>query len=300
MARIQMAKGHWQKEKSGGQCLSRRPGRRFMAKQRNLTWVCRDCVAPLKTDADHFMKPGIVQLLFAIVTVMSLSTPAHGGDSPPAIFKKDARILFQGDSITDGGRGRNSDPNHILGHGYVYLIAANYGGHHPERNLTFINRGFSGNKMPDLAARWQKDTIALKPDVLSILIGINDVWHNLDENKEIPFEQFEHTYDKLMGDTMAALPGVKIVLCEPFMLPGSATKARWNEWETAVKKMQQIVERLGAKYKMPVVHFQKVFDDACKRVPAERWIWDGVHPTYAGHQLMADEWVHVVRKTWRR
>ena len=158
----------------------------------------------------------------------------------------------------------------------------------------------SGNKIPDLVARWQKDAIDLKPDVVSILIGVNDVWHNLEAGKEVPVEEFEQTYDKLLADTVAALPGIKIVLGEPFILAGQANKARWNEWVTGVAKIRGVVAKLAAKYKAPVVHFQKIFDDACKMAPAEYWIWDGVHPTHAGHQLMADEWVRVVRSYWRR
>jgi lysophospholipase L1-like esterase len=246
------------------------------------------------------MKTIIVQFLFVALAAVVLSPVVHAGGAPPAIFRKGARILFQGDSITDGGRGRNSDPNHILGHGYAYLIAADQGGHSPELGLTFFNRGVSGNRISDLVARWQTDTISLKPDVVSILIGVNDVWHNLDARREVPVEEFERAYDKLLADTVAALPGVKLVLCEPFILPGPQNQARWSEWVAAIGKIQQVVAKLGRKYQAPIVHFQKVFDDACKRAPAEYWIWDGVHPTHAGHQLMADEWVRVVKASWRR
>src|SRR3954465_6595950 len=92
---------------------------------------------------------------------------------PIAIFTPGARILFQGDSITDGNRGRSSDPNHILGHGYVFIIAAKYGATLAALNLDFINRGSSGNTVRELQKRWEKDTLELKPDVLSILIGVN-------------------------------------------------------------------------------------------------------------------------------
>jgi lysophospholipase L1-like esterase len=204
-----------------------------------------------------------------------------------AAFQKDGQILFQGDSITDGNRGRSADPNHILGHGYVFIIAAKYGAAFPERNLNFMNRGVSGNKVADLAARWQKDTLDLKPDLLSILIGVNDALR-------VPVEQYEETYDKLLQQTLAALPKVRLVLCEPFTLPVGAKKAVWEEWSADVKTRQAVVEKLAAKYHAPVVHFQKVFDEACQRAPADYWIWDGVHPTYRGHQLMADEWVRVV------
>jgi lysophospholipase L1-like esterase len=200
--------------------------------------------------------------------------------------------LFQGDSITDMGRGRSADPNHILGHGYAFLIAARYGAAYPQRHLTFINRGISGNKVPDLAARWQRDTLDLKPDVLSILIGVNDVGFAMRNTNRVSAELFETNYDRILTEARAANPALKIVLCEPFILPGKSNQNHWNEWQADIKSLQSVVQRLAAKYHAPVVHFQNIFDQASKRgTPDDYWIWDGVHPTYSGHQLMADEWV---------
>jgi len=205
------------------------------------------------------------------------------------VFNKDLRILFQGDSITDGNRGRSLDPNHILGHGYAFIIAAKFGAAFPERNLTFLNRGVSGNKVTDLAARWKADTLDLKPDLLSVLIGINDA------GKQVTPEAYERDYDQLLHDTQAALPSVRFVLGEPFLVPADGNPARWE----LVKQMQAVVERLAQKYHAPVVHYQQVFDAACQRAPAKYWVWDSVHPTYSGHQLMADEWVRTVDLFYR-
>jgi lysophospholipase L1-like esterase len=216
----------------------------------------------------------------------------------PAAFTGGTRILFQGDSITDGGRWRTSDPNHILGQDYAYLIAADVGGHFPEQNLTFINRGVSGNTVSDLAARWQKETLDLKPDILSILIGVNDVWHNLDKTNHVSAAEFEKTYDQILAEARAANPRLKIVLCEPFILPGRATDGHWDECQADIKSVRAVIEKLGVKYQAAVVNFQAVFDAATNRASVNYWIWDGVHPTYAGHQLMADEWLRVVRQTW--
>ncbi len=210
---------------------------------------------------------------------------ARGADAPDVrALGANARVLFQGDSITDGNRGRSADPNHILGHGYCFIVAAKYGAAFPERGLTFMNRGVSGNTVSNLAARWQKDTLELKPDVLSILIGVNDA------GRKVPLEAYEQAYDKLLAETKAALPNVKLILGEPFYLPKgghSPSDARDHE----VKKQQEAVARLAAKHGAALVKFQRVFDEACARAPAEYWIWDSVHPTYSGHQLMADEWV---------
>lgn len=241
--------------------------------------------------------PFMRRVLFLLGMMISATSSLFTQPNVP-LFKPDSRILFQGDSITDGGRGRNGHPNHVLGHSYAYLIAARYGADFPERKLVFFNRGVSGNKVPQLAERWQKDTIDLKPTVVSILIGVNDIWHPLNDGKDVSAEEFEAGYDKLLATTVAALPGVKLVLGEPFILPGKATSPKWDEWQPHLRKFQAIVEKLAVKYHAPVVHYQKLFDNAVKRAPAEYWIWDGVHPTYAGHQLMADEWIRTVNVTW--
>ena len=207
-------------------------------------------------------------------------------------FAANARILFQGDSITDGNRGRNADPNHILGHGYAFIVAAKYGAALPVRNLTFMNRGISGNTVLDLQGRWKTDTLDLKPDVLSVLIGIND------SGKNIPLAQYEEVYDKLLADTRAALPNVKFVLCEPFYLPKEGHRAG-DAHDEDVRQRQAIVAKLAAKHGAALVRLQRVFDEACKRAPAEYWVWDGIHPTYAGHQLFADEWIKTVSQFFR-
>jgi lysophospholipase L1-like esterase len=233
----------------------------------------------------------LIVLLFIVASCGEPFANKATKDTMPVFFPK-ARILFQGDSITDGNRGRNSDLNHILGHGYQYIIAAKFGGELPERSLTFMNRGISGNKVSDLLLRWQKDTIDLKPDILSILIGVNDL------GSSVSAEQFGQQYDQLLSDTVKALPNIKLVLCEPFGLSVGGKKANWETYHADLAVRQAIVVKLGEKYHAPVVYFQKMFDDAVKRAPAGYWIWDGVHPTFSGHQLMAQEWIRTVRDYW--
>ena len=204
------------------------------------------------------------------------------------IFQPNARILFQGDSITDGNRGQGEDPNHILGHGYAFLIAAKFGAMMPERNLTFLNRGISGNKVSDLAARWEKDTLDLKPDVLSLLIGVNDASVN------VPQAEYEADLDHLMRRTLKANPSTRLVLCEPFTLPGAHHHDDWDRWRANLEGRQDAVARLAAQYGAILVRFQSAFDAAALRGPASHWIWDTVHPTYSGHQIMADGWIRAV------
>jgi lysophospholipase L1-like esterase len=208
------------------------------------------------------------------------------------VFMPGARILFQGDSITDGKRGRSADPNHILGHGYAFIIAAKYGAAFAPLKLEFINRGISGNTVLDLQKRWTADTIELKPDVLSVMIGINDEGHG------VPVDQYEATYDALLTAAKTANPKLRLVLCEPFTLPVGKRKENYETWRAGVQARQDVVARLAAKHGAALVRFQQVFEAACNVAPAEYWIWDGVHPTYSGHQLMADEWERTVCEKW--
>ena len=227
----------------------------------------------------------MTRTLTFLAAMLLAAVPLHALDAIAA-FTSGAHILFQGDSITDGNRGRSADPNHILGHGYVFIIAARHGAAFPTLNLDFINRGVSGNTVLDLEKRWQTDTLALKPDLLSIMIGVND------NGKGVPLEQYEQTYDKLISDATSANPKLKLVLCAPFVKPTATI-------DDGIVKRQEIVARLAQKHGAALVKFQPVFDEAAKRAPADYWIWDHVHPTYRGHQLMADEWERVVSTFWK-
>ena len=230
------------------------------------------------------------------VTVVCFSSLA-AAQQPLHFLHRGDTLLFQGDSITDGGRQRTgSDYNHIMGQDYAYVLAAEIGSRYPEENFTFVNRGISGDRVMDLAARWQTDTLDLKPQLLSILVGVNDTLAVGAKSETL--EQYETIYDKLLADTIAALPETKIVLGEPFLLPVGRQKANFAAEMVEVKKRQAVVARLGAKYHLPVVHYQAAFDDACAKSPAEHWSWDGVHPTYAGHGLMAQEWLRTVDAFW--
>jgi lysophospholipase L1-like esterase len=205
-------------------------------------------------------------------------------------------FLFQGDSITDGNRTRNNDWNHVMGHGYQYIIASKLWYDFPTKGFHFFNRGISGNKVTDLAARWQKDTLDIKPDLLSILIGINDTSAFINGNKEFTIQQYENDYRALLQQTKQQLPNIQFVLCEPFILPVGKVKDKWEEYTNELKKRQDIVRRLSEEHNAIFVGFQDAFNKALSKAPAEYWIWDGVHPMPAGHELMAIEWTHQVSK----
>ncbi|MFC5470496.1 SGNH/GDSL hydrolase family protein [Cohnella suwonensis] len=204
-------------------------------------------------------------------------------------------ILFQGDSITDGARGRSDDPNHILGHGYPYLIAAELGSKLAASEPKFINRGISGNRVSDLYARWNEDAIALKPDLISILIGVNDAWRIMNRLPEGATDRFERAYRHLLTETKEVLPNAGLVLMEPFVLNVGAPAEDWPRWMAQVAEYQRIARQLAEEYGAVFVPLQQPFDDACRSVNAAYWLWDGVHPTAAGHRIIADAWLEAVQ-----
>jgi lysophospholipase L1-like esterase len=238
----------------------------------------------------------------AVAAALACALAARAGDRPAA-FRAGDRIVFLGDSVTDGGRQRDGDdPNHAMGQDYAYIIAARLGAQLPGLRLTFVNRGVSADKVTDLKARWQRDAIGQKPDMLSVLIGVNDASSVVDHwPPVVTAEDYERIYDELIRETLAALPRARLVLCEPFALPGGArTREHWPERRADLDRRRAAVERLAARYHAAAVRFQGMFDEACSRAPASYWLWDGIHPTYAGHQLMADEWIRAVTAFYSR
>lgn len=211
--------------------------------------------------------------------------------------EQNLRFLFQGDSITDGNRGRNEDPNHILGHGYVFSIASRIGADFPEAGLSFYNRGISGNRVIDLRNRWQEDTLQLKPDVLSLLVGINDV-AAIVENK--PFRQSVERFEMDCREILQAVekqnPGIIFVLGVPFVFPVGDRKENWERWKDVTIEHANAVRRVAKDHQAILVNYQQVFEKASNRVPIDYWIWDGIHPTVFGHELMAREWIVKVGK----
>lgn len=237
--------------------------------------------------------------LSSIAAMFNSKVSAASAWHQPALGKadKDLVFLFQGDSITDGNRGRTADPNHIMGHGYAFSIASRIAADFAESNFTFFNRGISGNKIPDLQLRWQKDTLDLKPDVLSLLVGINDVGAvvNQSENAQT-IEQFESGYRDLLQQVRSSNKDVLFVLGLPFVYEGGRVKDKFEIWKAETEKRKAIVVKLAREFNAIVVNYPSVFEKAFKRKSVEYWIWDGVHPTIAGHELMAREWIKQVSK----
>lgn len=206
-------------------------------------------------------------------------------------------ILFQGDSITDGGRSRNEDLNHVLGHGYAYLISSRLGMDLANRNKTFYNRGISGDRASDLYARWNEDAISLKPDLISILIGVNDAWRSMNGEAKGYTDRFARAYRYLLEETREVMPDTGLVLMEPFILKTGATVDQWPAWQERISEYQEQVQQLAEQYRAVYVPLQQSFNEALQQADASYWLWDGVHPTAAGHELIARQWLSVVQNS---
>ena len=209
------------------------------------------------------------------------------------------RILFQGDSITDCGRER--EDNAHLGTGYALLVKSQLGFENPGE-YEFYNRGISGNRIVDLYARIKADIINLAPDYISILIGVNDVWHEFSIHNGVDADKFEKIYCMLIEEIKEALPNVKITIMEPFCLKGSGTDDteeepnKWNVFDAEVRKRAEKAKKVAEKYNLAFVELQNVFDKATEIKECTYWLRDGVHPTEMGHELLKREWMKAFEK----
>ena len=179
-----------------------------------------------------------------------------------------------------------------MGTGYVYLIAAGILKELAGHELTVYNRGISGNKVYQLAERWQEDCIDLEPDVLSILIGVNDYWHMRQGRYDGTPEVYERDFRELLIRTRESLPNIKLVICEPFIL--TETSAVDDSWTEPFRAYREIASKLAGEFNAVRVPFQQVFNDALAQAPATYWTGDGVHPSLAGCRLMADAWLEEI------
>lgn len=211
-------------------------------------------------------------------------------------FSEGDVILFQGDSITDAGRNKQQQlPNHgrSFGMGYAYILASSLLKDLAGKDLTCYNRGISGNKVHQLADRWQEDCLDLKPDILSILIGVNDYWHFRNGKYDGTPEVYENDLRELLTRTKSELPGVKFVICQPFILTGTtAVDASWLE---PFKPYQESAAKIAGEFDAIWVPFQEAFDEAVSIAPSKYWANDGVHPSMAGSQLMAETWLNALQ-----
>ncbi len=198
------------------------------------------------------------------------------------------RILFQGDSITDTLRVREDSAD--MGKGYPLLVKASLGKSEPGKH-EFINRGISGNRIVDIYARIKADIINLKPDYMSILVGVNDVWHEMNIQNGVDDEKYFKIYCMLIEEIKEALQDIKIAILEPYVLKASATEAKWDKFSTEVAKRAASAKKVAEKYGLIFVPLQAGFDKLCESAHASYWLYDGVHPTPTGHEFIKEEWM---------
>lgn len=201
------------------------------------------------------------------------------------------RILFQGDSITDCYRVKEGDALDLrMGMGYAMLCQAELTCEEPNK-YEIMNRGISGNRVNDLYARIRKDIINLKPDVMSILIGVNDVWHEFGEGNGVDADKYFKIYSMLIEEVKEALPDIKIMIMEPFCLKERGNADYWDEFRVEVAKRGEMAKKIAEKYQLPFIPLQNKFDEAAKLAENAYWLVDGVHPTAAGHYIIKKEWM---------
>ena len=203
-------------------------------------------------------------------------------------------ILFQGDSITDAGRNRQAPES--MGIGYANMAAGWLGAEYPGEYLC-LNRGIGGNRITDLYARIREDLINLKPDVVSILIGVNDVWSDVCDAKGTCPEKFERVYRMILEEIKTELPNTKILLMGPYVLEGKGTcnteefPHRWEFMRDGVAALDKIVQRIAKDMDVAYVSVQDAFDEALKKAPVEHWVYEGVHPLPAGYEVIKRQWL---------
>lgn len=198
------------------------------------------------------------------------------------------KILFQGDSITDADRNRELDA--FVGCGYPVLVKAELGYENPGK-YEFLNRGIGGDRIADIYARIKKDIINLQPDVMSILVGVNDVWHELLWQNGAEPDKYYNIYDLIITEVKEALPNIKIMILEPFVLKARATEENWEFFDTGVKARAVMAKKIAEKHNLPFIPLQEGFDKLCEQAEPSYWLADGVHPTSMGHQYIKTQWL---------
>jgi lysophospholipase L1-like esterase len=252
-----------------------------------------------KPSRRNFIKTASVGTLAAVGIPQIVSAAfAQEQAAPKLTFKAGDTILFQGDSITQMGRdvslskAREYNTLGALGSGYALLVASKLLLDYPSKKLQIHNKGVSGDKVFQLADRWDSDCLAIKPDVLSIHVGVNDYWHTLTNGYKGTIETYIDDYKKLLDRTKQALPGVKLVIGEPFASKGVGSVN--DQWFPTFKLFSKAARDIATQYGAVFVPYQAAFDKAKLAAPASYWSWDGVHPSIPGEALMAQTWLRAV------
>ena len=197
------------------------------------------------------------------------------------------------------GRSRNpaDPPIFNYGFGYPFIVASKLTEIDPNK-YSVINRGIGGNRIVDLYARIKADVWNEKPDVLGILIGINDLWHELIQKNGVEINRFKKIYSMLIEETLENLKGVKIVLFEPFVLKGAATENDFEYFRT-VREYAAVVRSLAEKYGTFFLPLQDKFELYSAKYGVYPYLYDGIHPSVAGATLIADSFMKLFNEHFR-
>ena len=247
----------------------------------------------MKTRRDFLKTAAVGGAILSIPKIVASAMPV-ARESAISLQKGDV-ILFQGDSITDAGRdkqSRNANTTQMMGSGYVLQAAGELLCTHADKNLIIYNKGISGNKVHQLAERWEADCIELKPNVLSILIGVNDFWHTKTGGYQGTVKVYEDDFRALLKRTLALVPTVKLVIGEPFAVAGIS--AVDDSWYPEFDKYREAAKKIADEFNAVFIPYQKIFDEAQKRAPGAYWTYDGVHASLAGAKLMANAWMQTI------
>jgi lysophospholipase L1-like esterase len=232
--------------------------------------------------------------LITIPPIVSAAFKNETAKQKKIVINKDDVILFQGDSITDAGRNKDDiafNTASALGMGYAMIASSGLLFKCPDKNLKIYNRGISGNKVYSLAERWAKDCLDIKPNILSILIGVNDYAYERTDNRT--FKSYRDDYKALLERTKQNLRDVKLIIGEPFAVSG--VKAVDETWFPAFDEYRNAAKEIAKSFDAIFVPYQRVFDKAQKEAPGIYWTYDGVHASLAGAQLMAHAWMEAVK-----
>ena len=243
-----------------------------------------------------FISRAALGSLVAMASPAAVLAESSAAKAKKITLREGDTILFQGDSITDAGRNRSSkDANSqsMLGSGYALMAAASLLQRYPEKALKIFNKGISGNKVYQLAERWDADCLDLKPNVLSIMIGVNDFWHTLTGNYKGTVDTYRTDFGNLLDRTKQKLPDVQLIIGEPFAVTG--VKAVDEKWFPAFDGYRAAAKEIASRYGAAFIPYQDIFNKAEKKAPGVYWTGDGVHPSVAGNQLMAAAWQETVK-----
>lgn len=222
------------------------------------------------------------------------------------------KILFQGDSVTDSSRDRRiTEPNNGFGTGYVNLIASKLLCDHPDWKI--YNRAIGGNRIGDMYARWIEDTINIDFDLLSIMNGINDVGFGLRLNMGADADEYEFMYDRMLSSAVKSHKDCRLVLMEPFIMKYDLREkdanitdksndifVKWDVWSRSILERSERVQRLAKKYDAVFVPLFKEFASLGEKYGCGHWSLDCIHPTPAGHEFIARQWLEACKNILNR